>query len=501
METIKITLNGKVFENEKGISVSTLLKEAGNVSMPCGGHGKCGKCKVLAKGAVNPLTENEKRLLSKEEIEKGIRLACNLYAEGDAEIILTENFGKAEIITDGFIPDFTVNADFPLYGAAVDIGTTTVCARLYDKSGNSFAESSRLNSQKAWGADVISRIEADLKGEGKALAKAVREDIDFLLSDMAKKAGVSPSDINSLVITGNTAMLHLLTNTDTYPLSRAPFKAERLFGEVLTARELGLSSLCKDTEVYLPPCISAFVGADTVSALLASDIMEEDGINLLVDIGTNGEVALFVNGKLTVCSTAAGPAFEGAGLTSGMMGSLGAIDKVWTENGKIAFHVIGEGRAEGICGSGIVDAMAALVMTEEIDDTGFMEEDVALSEGVLVTKEDVRAIQLAKSAIVSGIYTALHEEGVSFEEIQKLIIAGGFGSRLDLSSAEFIGLLPKGAKKKAVTIGNGALTGAAMLLLNKSLREKCVKISIDAKTLELSQDTFFIDKYMENMMF
>ena len=188
---IKISVNGKIYEREKGFFIESLIKEAEGISMPCGGHGKCGKCKVYVKGNVNPLTENEKRLLTEGEIEKGIRLACNLIAEGECEIMLSDNFGKAEIITDGFMGEFSVNHDFSSYGVAVDIGTTTVCARLYDKNGRCMAESSCLNSQKAWGADVISRIEADLKGEGKALSSSVSSDINYLIEDMAAKAGIS----------------------------------------------------------------------------------------------------------------------------------------------------------------------------------------------------------------------------------------------------------------------------------------------------------------------
>lgn len=498
---IKISVNGKIYEREKGFFIESLIKEAEGISMPCGGHGKCGKCKVYAKGNVNPLTENEKRLLTEGEIEKGIRLACNLIAEGECEIMLSDNFGKAEIITEGFMGEFSVNHDFSSYGVAVDIGTTTLCARLYDKNGRCMAESSCLNSQKAWGADVISRIEADLKGDGKALSSSVSSDINYLIEDMAKKADILPEGIESLVVTGNTAMLHFLTNTDTSPLSKAPFKAERLFGEELVAKDINLTSIKEDAKVYLPPCISAFVGGDAVCALLAADIYDKKGTNLLVDIGTNGEAALLKDKKITVCSTAAGPAFEGAGLAFGMMGRGGAIDKVWTENGKIAFHVIGDGKAKGICGSGIIDAVASLLKTEEIDETGFMEEDFLLSEGVYVTKDDVRAIQLAKSAIKSGVETLLNEDNTAFDDVESFVIAGGFGKKIDITSAELIGLIPKGAKKKAKIIGNGALSGASMLLLDRSLREKCIVISKSAKNIELSTNAFFIDKYMENMMF
>ena len=226
--------------------------------------------------------------------------------------------------------------------------------------------------------------------------------------------------------------MHLLTETDVEPLSRAPFHVERLFGEVLRADALGLTALQGDASVYLPACIAAFVGADTVCALLASDICETGKTVLLADIGTNGEMALVHQGTLTVCSTAAGPAFEGVGISMGMRGAIGAIDRVRVENGALVAHVIGEGAPIGICGSGLVDTIACLLETEMVDETGYMEDDeVQIAAPVVLTQQDVRMVQLAKSAICAGLQTLLKTAGIDVSEVESLVLAGGFGSYLD----------------------------------------------------------------------
>ncbi len=489
------------FEFEENLNVKEILKNTKKSSMPCGGHGKCGKCKVYAKGCFNPPTADELSLLTKSELEKGIRLACCLKAFGDGEIRIFEGISENVIISDGILPAITINPVFSRYGVAIDIGTTTVCARLYDSKGALLSESSRLNSQKRFGYDVVSRIEAQLSGKGKILSALVREDITSLILDMAKHAEINPGYIDRAVITGNTVMLHLLTNTDTTPLSCAPFTTKRLFGNILTAYEVGISALRGDAEIYIPPCISAFVGADMVCALLASEITDKEGIHLLADIGTNGEMALCKDGRLTVCSTAAGPAFEGVGIKCGVQGGKGAVDKVWLENGKIDFHVIGDESPAGICGSGIIDAVASLIKKGTVDKTGYMEKVFDICEDVFITPEDIRQIQLAKSAVFSGIETLLHFENVKTLEIGSVVICGGFGKTLNLYSAETIGLFPKGIKEKTKCIGNGAVMGAAMLLLSEEMLEKANEISKKAVTISLAESSFFTEEYIKNMMF
>ena len=508
-KTVKVLLNGTPLTCPAGTVLGDLMQSHGHGHMPCGGHGKCGKCRVTVKatvtGAVTPPTEDEQRALTPDELAQGIRLACRTAVLGDCTVTTAEQ-GRGQIVTHGaFPPSMQEKEISPLWsgcGVAMDIGTTTLVARLYDGKGQLLSETSRLNPQSAWGADVISRMESAMAGNAVKIAQITRRALDGMLAELADTAHAETADIQAVVITGNTVMLHLLTETDVEPLTHAPFAAERLFGETLTARELGLTALLPDTAVYLPPCIAAFVGADTVTATLASDLMENAATALLCDIGTNGEMVLWHEGTLYACSTAAGPAFEGAGISMGMSGRTGAIDRVWVQDGTIQAHVIGEGDPVGLCGSSLVDAVAALLDTEALDETGYLEDDPAvISAPVTLTQEDVRAVQLAKSAIHAGMRTLIHTAQLSCDGVNTLYIAGGFGSYLDVQNAGKIGLLPEELTHRVTVLGNAALTGASMLLLRDDLRPVCERLARETKIVELATSPVFVSEYMERMIF
>ena len=336
-ERVSILLNGVRLET----AVGSVLSEAIHAEQPCGGHGKCGKCKVIAHGALSPLSETERSALTAEEIEDGVRLACCAKVFGACEVQSLRASAQSTILTKGAVQVRTLDPMFHRYGVALDIGTTTLAARLYDREGHLCGACSRLNPQSRWGADVISRIEASMGGATSALAAAIRTAIDEMLSTLAEESGIPTSEIDGVVLTGNTAMLYFLTESNPKTLSCAPFHADRRFGESLSASAVGLSSVSGDTEVVLPPCIGAFVGADTVCAILATGLCRSGESTLLADIGTNGEIALWHNGRLSVASTAAGPAFEGVGISMGMRGETGAIDRVVLANGRLHAHVTG----------------------------------------------------------------------------------------------------------------------------------------------------------------
>ena len=342
-KTVTVLLNGTPLTCPAGTVLGDLMQAGGHGHMPCGGHGKCGKCRVTVTGEVSDPTEDEKRALSPDELAEGIRLVCRVTVLGDCTVTTAEQ-GRGQIVTHGAFPASmsgrTFDPAWSGYGAAIDIGTTTLAARLYDREGKLLSETSRLNPQSAWGADVISRMEAAMAGNAGKIARITRRALDGMLTEMADAAEVETTDIGSVVITGNTVMLHLLTETNVEPLTHAPFAAERLFGEVLTAKKLGLTTLAPDSPVYLPPCIAAFIGADTVTATLASDLREIPETALLCDIGTNGEMVLWHEGALYACSTAAGPAFEGAGISMGMSGRVGAIDRVWAPDSLVRHSVL-----------------------------------------------------------------------------------------------------------------------------------------------------------------
>lgn len=499
---ITVNIDGRILTAKKGCLISELLFGHGDgTDMPCGGHGKCGKCRVFASGSLSEPTESERCLLGKEALKNGVRLACLTKAEGDC-IIVTSKKSESRILTDGNMPEFDIVPSFSRYGVAIDIGTTTLASRLYDKNGNVLAEASAANPQSVFGADVISRMESATKGNAKAIAEITVGAIDRLITSLANDAFINANEIDSIVITGNTVMLHLITETDVKPLTRAPFEATRLFDEILKAKDLHLTAIEPEAEIYLPACIAAFIGADTTCAILASDITNSKMNELLCDIGTNGEIVLSAGGKLFACSTAAGPAFEGAGISMGMAGKIGAIDHVAFESGSLTAHVIGETTPIGICGSGIVDAVACLLEMGTLDETGYLDDDEAeISAPVMLTQEDIRKIQLAKGAIHAGIRSLLHISDSDILKIDSLIIAGGFGSYLDTANAVKIGLLPRELSNKIRVIGNAALTGASILLLNRELRESAASIARSVSVANLSGEAIFADEYMERMMF
>lgn len=449
---------------------------------PCGGRGSCGKCAVELFGAVSEPNA--------AELRAGVRLSCQAVLLGDAAVTLPEDQSVEQIETG---MDVQLTALHPMpgrFGAAVDIGTTTIAVKVYNLAdGTCLGTAARLNPQTAVAADVMGRIDAAMKGGLMKLQEQVTTAIETLLQEAVQ----DPEKIDVLVVTGNTTMLYLLTGRDPESLSHAPFLADTLFDTEIT---LGGKT------VYLPPCMNAFVGADITCAVLASGMCEKTETALLCDIGTNGEMALWKDGKLYVTSTAAGPAFEGAGISCGCGSVRGAIDRVWLENGRLCVHTIGEEKAVGVCGSGLIDAVAAGLQCEEIDETGALEEDeLFLAENVSLQPRDIRAVQLAKAAIAAGMETLLETAGASIDEVQTLYIAGGFGSHLNVQSAAVIGLLPAELTERTVILGNAALSGTASVLLNVQEQEALRGIASRATHVNLGGNPTFNEKYIEQMMF
>lgn len=495
----KVIVNGTTYEAPAGALLSSVVLPHHTLEMPCAGYGRCGKCRIVAHGALSALSSAERGHLSPQEIARGVRLACCTRAEGDCTVTLDSSAGS-QIRLDGEMPDFTYDPLFSRYGIAVDIGTTTLAACLYGPDATLMAQASAPNPQVGWGADVISRTEAALRGNGSALAASIRSGVRTLIWEMVGQARICAEEVDAMVLTGNTAMLYFLLQIDPDCLSHAPFAASRLFGEMLAASELGLP--CPHAQVYLPRCMAAFVGADITTALLASGICGKSDPRMLVDIGTNGEIALWHHGQLSCCSTAAGPAFEGAGLAWGMTGKVGAVDRVCIQNGTLKPHIIGNGMPVGICGSGVIDSLACLLELEQLDETGLLEQDPApIAPPVCLTQKDVRLVQLAKSALCAGLRTLLQTEGLCGRDVAELAVAGGFGSYLDVANAGRIGLLPMELLPCVHVLGNAALSGAAMLLLNQGFISYSEALAADARIVELSTSPEFVNAYTEGMFF
>ena len=453
---------------------------------PCGGRGVCGKCAVKLEGSVSQPNEAERKA--------GTRLSCQAELLGDATVWLSEEAEWTQIevgSADRYAAPAPMDGE---YGAAVDIGTTTMAlslCRLHD--GKVLASSACENPQRSVAADVIGRIESALSGGLPSLQEQVTSAVQTLVKEACEKAQIPESKVESLVITGNTTMLYLLTGRNPDSLARAPFRAECLFG---------METDILDRKTYLPPCMDAFVGADITCAVLSANMTDHSGPVLLCDIGTNGEIALWKDGKLTVTSTAAGPAFEGAGISCGCGSILGAIDKVWIEGDGISCHTIGDAPAVGVCGSGLIDAIAAFLQREDIDETGAVDaEELKLTEAVELLPRDIRAVQLAKAAIAAGIQTLLEATDTKETEITRFYICGGFGAHLNLQSAVTIGLIPESFREKTAVLGNAALSGAVQMLLNCNCRETAETLTAKSVHLNLGGNPKFNENYIEHILF
>ena len=485
-DTERLTVQAEV-----GQTLGELLRKViPSFAMPCNGNHTCGKCLVQVFGAVSEAEETEQRLLEEYTASAGMRLACCCNVEGDAKVIVP-SAKTAKILSWYQIPE--VKATERGYGFAVDIGTTTVAVQLIDRAdGRVLSERVAQNAQRGFGADVISRIEACKTAGLQILSERIAQQLEEMAAECLQESGVKC--IEESVVTGNTTMLHLYEGLDPASLAVAPFKVQSYF-DCTSRRTLA------GAPVYLPRCIGAYVGADVVCAAAAADLTC-GGVQLLTDIGTNGEIVLVRDGRVSCCATAAGPAFEGTGLSRGMPASTGAIRMVQKEADVITYETVHHAPAVGICGSGILDALSVMLDENVLEPTGYLEKEWEIADsGIQITQKDVRQIQLAKAAICGGILTLLEAESISAEELDRFVVAGGFGSSMNHASAAAIGLYPWALHKKAEFLGNGALGGAVMLLRSKVFREKVAEMAKNARELSLSASAEFMDYYVDCMSF
>jgi len=504
MATITIEYEGRLipYRAEPGLTVLAALQEAGiDVSFPCGGNRTCGKCRVEAEGALTPLSDGEARLLGDAGVR--MRLACFAAVAGDCRVkVLPPQQGgpvAADFKAAGVLDPIYDGG----YGVAVDLGTTTVAAYLFAHDGpEPLAVCGEMNRQQAFGADVLSRIAYCNRHGVKPLSGLIRKQLADLANGLCAQARIPREQVRCFCVTGNTVMLHLLAGLDPAALAVAPFTPVSLFGSWADWRVEGFDQAA----VYLPPCVSAYVGADITCSILASGIAEQADTVLLADLGTNGEIVLRTPERLVCCSTAAGPAFEGAGISSGSGAVNGAISAVAVAGGGMVYTVIGKGPARSVCGSGLIDAVYAMRRLEVIDGSGRMAGQYRGvcpigDSGVSLTQADVRAFQLAKAAIRGGIDTLLHDCGVHDADLSRILLCGGFGSNIAVGSAEGVGLIPPGLARKTVAIGNAAGAGAGQILQSKPRCNQAQRIAGQAETLELSRSKFFARQYLRSMGF
>jgi len=402
-------------------------------------------------------------------------------------------------------------SDAPLYGLAVDIGTTTVVMALINlQTGAVVDMENGLNRQKSFGGDVISRIQHALENEGggAALQSAIVNQLNDFAAVLCARNGLQTEVIHAITLVGNTVMTHLLLGLPTAEIAKAPFIPVCNETMKAPAGMLGLR-LHPDAVAVVAGGVSAYVGGDVTAGMLSSGMAQSDELSLFIDIGTNGEIALGSRAAMVSCSTAAGPAFEGGHIRCGTGGVTGAINSVRIVDGKPVFTTIGEKPPIGLCGSGVLDVTAALLDAGILDETGYLEtddeiDDVAvypITEDVYFSAKDVREIQLAKAAVRAGIDTLLHELNANEEDVQNVYLAGGFGNYMDKDSAVRIGLIPSVLRDKIVPIGNAAGSGAIQLLLDDAAQLELQGLRAKITYFELSANPFFQGAYVEQMMF
>jgi uncharacterized 2Fe-2S/4Fe-4S cluster protein (DUF4445 family) len=497
---VKITVhqNGKIRETEsrQGDILLQALRNSGfEVYSPCGGNGTCGKCKVLVKG-------------------EGIVTSCIFPVSQEIEVVLPDRREAKVLVSQHaytiqlpFSPGPSADLSVYPHGVAIDIGTTSVVFYLVNLITGTIVETRAiLNPQAKYGADVISRIQftASANDGLHILQKEIIDAINRELDHLTHFVGISMNEIVKIVIAGNTTMLHLLLGADPMPLALAPFKAQFLEEQQLMGRDLVLNCY-PDAEIKVLPSISAYVGSDIVAGLASITPSENYHNYLFMDIGTNGELALVTRDHIWCCSTAAGPAFEGARISCGM----GAVEGAISAFGNEGYTVIGEDKPVGICGSGLIDLVACLCSNGIIDYEGRLTEDyiiVAAKESgtgkdISLTQTDVREVQLAKSAIASGVKLLLKQSGLTFEDLDALFLAGGFGNYINNESAIRIGLLPQEMKDRIIPLGNTSGTGAIASLKSVFFDEVMEKIIEGSTLVELANDEDFAMEFAMNMMF
>jgi uncharacterized 2Fe-2S/4Fe-4S cluster protein (DUF4445 family) len=417
------------------------------------------------------------------------------------------------------------------HGVAIDIGTTSVVGMLVDLvTGEGMFTASRMNPQIVHGDDVVSRLTYISQQEGglEELRDSIVGCINEIIVELCEKAGIGCSQIYEMCAVGNTTMNHIFLGVDPSQIARSPFAAVYREAVNVKASQLGIR-INPLGNIYASPNIAGFVGGDTVGVILATRMLHGDSVRLAIDIGTNGEVVLATKDRVIACSTAAGPAFEGARIRHGMRAANGAIDKVIFNEG-VYVTTIADEPARGICGTGLIDSVAEMVRTGVVDHTGrlltaseaglpsFLREriveNVAGNEFILVdgdrthngehivlTQRDVREVQLAKGAIRAGIEILLAEMGLTAGDINEVYLAGAFGNFIRRSMAKRLGLLPDIPSERITFVGNAAGTGAKMVLAARELRMEAERISGEVEYIELGGRPDFQQEFMESMLF
>ena len=483
MPAITVQPHNKILTAFPGDTLHSLLSRHGMLrEAPCGGQGTCGKCIVIVDG---------------EKV-----LASRTAADRDMTVFLPSGVSD-QVLTDAAVSCDISGTKGAGYRLAVDLGTTTLAASLMNgETGKERCSLGMLNPQSGYGADVVSRLRHARNGCADMLKDAVRSGVDALVQELCIMADISPQEIEAVSVVGNPAMQQLFFDIPTDNLTCIPFAAVLTAAEWKAAAEYIPS--CTNARLQIVPDISAYVGADTVACMLATDMDRSDALTLLVDIGTNGEIVLGNRNRLLSCSTAAGPALEGANIRFGMRARSGAISRVMASEDGFTCSVIGGGEAEGICGSGLIDAVAAALDMGLLNERGKIrcsEGKIDLTGRVYLTQEDIREVQMAKGAVAAGIELLADQMGVRLDEIERVYLAGAFGSFLNSASACRIGLLPPVLEHKITAVGNAALAGAKLMACDSAQLARSQAVSERTESISLAELPEFARCYARNMRF
>jgi len=483
----------------------------------CRGSGACGFCRVLIEeGNVEGPTKNELHLLSPEEFSRGVRLACQIVPREDLRITIVNlapksnwrSLGPQEIPKGPVIaPSPKKDGDHKRYGVAVDLGTTHISLCFWDM-GDAVRLSGRfgLNQQLHYGSDVMTRLVSAHRSreDANVISRAARDSIGDALLDICSREGYDPGQIGHLVIVGNTAMLSLLTGRGFELLLRPEYWTREIDCEPLGTDDWFASRSLHHMTVEIVQPLAGFVGSDLLAGLVATELAEDTRPALLIDFGTNSEIALWDGRALWVTSAAGGPAFEGGGARCAMPAGPGAVYRIDERDGRIDAQVIGIGKASGFCGSGMVDIVAYLVRTGNVDRIGNCVSgpngDVPVEiRHIMPEKKDIDAFQRAKAAIGAGVKFLMDGARLQPGDLGRVCVCGVFGRYLNLRNAQKIGLLPSLPSERIELWGNAALAGCEALLLSSEMRDHVSLLRKKCRLVNLSQAPEFEDLFLENL--
>ena len=598
---MKISLkNGKderiIYANKNDNLLKILRENNVEVNNNCGAKGKCGKCKVkILNEEYLKFTKSDEVHLSKDELDKGIRLSCMINIEDDIEIELINSKDDIQVLTDLYDNNTSLDIDIKKiyleletpslmdqrddvkrvkdslnmkdlyidkktlgsisnileknnykvtvttynnkllhiqgnnrekykYGIALDLGTTTLALYLLDlNEGRIISVLSKVNAQRSYGSDVISRINYTMENKNglEELNECVISQINEMIDEISKLNNINKDEIYNIVVVGNTTMIHMLMKVPCKNIALAPFIPSFTEKYECGALDIGINV---NGIISLPPSISAYVGSDISAGILSSNMSKNDKYSLLLDIGTNGEIALGNKDRILTCATAAGPAFEGANIKYGVGGIKGAISSIDLSKDKI-YETINDETPCGICGSAVLDITSELLKYEIIDETGRMidydeveneylrkrlNKDKSIKEFIIFqdddkkisfTQKDIREVQLAKASIYAGIEVLLNESNLTYDDIENVYIGGGFGNFMNVESAVNIGMIPESFKNKIKSIGNCAGKGAIDFLISEENKKEIVKIVDKCEYIELSKSKSFQEFYIDSISF